>query len=165
MYSIGYAGARLPLDHYVTRAVDCLALPRLSAAPGEARMRSGWARGQPFDALAGHADGRRGRSRLTHSPASALCGPWRRSLIGLCILIALAALADPGLSDPLWIAGVYDGADGADLAGILEVWVAPGSIGSPAPSDARSVVPRRDRAERPRAAFSAASQIRPPPSR
>jgi len=83
-------------------------------------------------------------------------------LVGLCILAALTALVDPGFSD-LWIAGVYDDGDGDDLAGTLEVGVAPGATGPPEPSGAESVSRHRDRSEHPRKAFSPTFRIRPPP--
>jgi hypothetical protein len=86
-------------------------------------------------------------------------------MTSVVILIALVALLVPGFSDPLWIAGVYDGADGDDLAGILEVGVAPWSSISPAPSDARPILLARPLGEPPHAAFSPAFRIRPPPFR
>jgi hypothetical protein len=126
--------------------------------------------GQVFDALVDHAGGWRGRSCLRRSSRTSRLpfvgrGRKSRSLVGLCILVALTALVDPGFSDPLWIAGVYDGADGDDLAGTLEVGVAPWSVISPAPSDTRPPFLARPLVEPPRAAFSPAFRIRPPPFR
>ncbi len=65
-------------------------------------------RGQPFDALIGHADGRRGR----------LCSFAVRRCLTLILcgcLVSLTPLASASPPDPLWIEGVYDGADADDV--------------------------------------------------
>ncbi len=64
--------------------------------------------GQLFGALTDHADGR--RSRMC-SLAARRC----LALILLGCLVSLTPLAHASPPDPLWIEGVYDGADGDDI--------------------------------------------------
>jgi hypothetical protein len=71
-------------------------------------------RGQPFDALVGQG---RGRGERVYA------------LGLLLILVALIPLAHASPPDPLWIAGIYDGADFDEA--VVAVLSATGLVGTP----------------------------------
>jgi hypothetical protein len=73
--------------------------------------------GQYFRALAGRADGLRGALR----PSRGLV------LLLLACLLALSVLPYASPSDPLWLRGVYDGADYDELVTLLSDTVAVGA--------------------------------------
>jgi hypothetical protein len=66
--------------------------------------------GQFFDALVGHADGRR------------LCGAGLLAALPLMLLsglVVIIPLAYAGPPDPTWIPGIYDNADYDDVVGLV----------------------------------------------
>ena len=115
-----------------------------------------WVPGQLFNAPVDHVGGRRGPSRC-------------RAFLGLILvgsLLALIPLAESSPADPLWMAGVYDGADYDDAVVALSSGlglVDPGLLPTRELRFAIGSV-RRDSAVRLPTAALSPSHVRAPPS-
>jgi hypothetical protein len=84
--------------------------------------------------------------------------------VGLACALGTALLLATVLPDPLWIAGVYDGADADDLAASIDIAAAP-AVAASGDGPTPGLTAQALAVGRPLASFRAVPDIRPPPPR